>query len=158
MRWRKKYPFALGEFKGDCERTVGPSMTQPDDAMSLKEILLRFASDRQVLDESRRHTGGYESEPGFDDPDLVKLRDGDLTEQQEHAEGVRERIREYQASVDAQKAAQSDPKVKPVLEDVGNDRPVKGKRMPSTEENASDDDEEAKRPKKRTKPDRNVED
>lgn len=83
---RSTINFTLGV--DDIEVPVGDSMTVPDETMSIKQLLERFMNGQRVPDNLFRD-GGFDSGSSFDSDDLEKVRDSDLVERGEVAEGRR---------------------------------------------------------------------
>lgn len=68
-----------------CETPKGISLTVPDEAMSMREIITRFARTRQV-DVNLQRVPSYDGEAGFDTPDLEKLKNDDIFDRKQFAE------------------------------------------------------------------------
>lgn len=79
------------EFDNDNEINILPSMTIPDQVMSIREILDRFSRGLPTP----QFNGVYEGEEYF--PDIRTL---DLTERQELLEQTRERIKQLTTNVE----------------------------------------------------------
>lgn len=71
------------------EHPKGKSMTLPDEAYTIRELLEKF-SRNQRMDELER-AGTYDSAPSFDSEDLSKVRDMDPFDREELANTIRDR-------------------------------------------------------------------
>lgn len=104
IKIRDKYSFVL-EAK-DKEKGGGISETQPDDTMSIQEIIKRFVVDRQALVDARRAVTASpgEGEPDFDSEDLNQLYHADLSEKfDERRSSLGDRTAQFEAQEKAAK-------------------------------------------------------
>lgn len=90
-----------------------PSMTVPDETISIREIVERFIRTGRTDERLERQEGGYVDEPDFDSPDLEKLRDSDLFEKEEYKtdlaiKNLEETEKHKQAFLNKQKKQVSD--------------------------------------------------
>lgn len=90
-----------------------PSMTVPDETISIREIVERFIRTGRTDERLERAEGGYMDEPDFDSPDLEKLRDSDLFDKEEYKtelalKNLEETEKHKQAFLEKQKKLTSD--------------------------------------------------
>lgn len=77
-----------------------PSLTQPDQNMSIRQIVERYTRTR--IPPELKYSGGYTEDADFDSPDLSKFRDLDLVDRAEARDEARaDRLRK-EAHVRAQ--------------------------------------------------------
>lgn len=93
----------------DYEKPVGPSLTVPDDSMSIREIVRRFASGLPV------HGGrvGFYDE-GDPMPDISKM---DLADKQEVIENAKSELEEINQRLTAHKDARNKAKIRKEYEE-----------------------------------------
>lgn len=75
------------------EKTTGPSLTVPDETLSIKEIVEKHVRGQRIADQLMR-TPIYDSGADFDSDDLEKVKQMDLVEQDEIYERNAEKIAE----------------------------------------------------------------
>lgn len=64
------------------EKTTGPSLTVPDETLSIKEIVEKHVRGQRIADQLMR-TPIYDSGADFDSDDLEKVKQMDLVDQDE---------------------------------------------------------------------------
>jgi len=97
MRIRNSSNFILTT--ADVEAGGGVSMTVPDEAMSIRDILDRFS---RGMDPSVSREGVYSPDSVDDDfPDLEKLRDSDLVDREEYSQTLSSANERTKADLDA---------------------------------------------------------
>lgn len=123
------------------EHREGASMTQPDEALSIRDILTRFT--RGLVDESIYRPGTYQPEDrvSFDDLDLMKVKDMDLVDKDLVREALKVDAAEKQAILDleaSERKLEEDAAVEKqrILDEVVQDR--KSAAGKSGEPNAKD--------------------
>lgn len=82
-------------------KTTKPSETVPNEALSIREILDRYAR-RQPLFASNRQ-GIYSENPDIEDDDMEKLGDADIGDRYQVLEALRESGKELAAKAQAEK-------------------------------------------------------
>lgn len=87
-------PFNSKEFKKNYEVNDEPSMTIPDQTMSITEILRRYASGLPI--------SGEKVPIYHDEEDLPEWKTLDLSEKQELKDQIAEDIRQYQVALQEQ--------------------------------------------------------
>lgn len=86
------------------EKPTGPGVTVPDDTLSLKEIMEKYARDSSYLEMVKKRSGLkelYEPNTDFDSEDLEKLQGMDLAEMSERKERLE---KEFEEGVEKRKA------------------------------------------------------
>lgn len=89
--------YSPGERPGDYEVPIGISVTVPDEAYTVRELMARHAAG--MLPDVMHQDGGDEL-GDFDSEDLEKLRDSDLYERQEAYERIGVQLREQREQFD----------------------------------------------------------
>lgn len=95
---RNKANFKLS--KQDLEFNDEPSLTVPDEAHSVKQILEKFVSGIPL---SISQDGKYESEVNFDSVDVTRNPAFDLTDAEAEANDIEKRYQEAKALRDAER-------------------------------------------------------
>lgn len=94
MIFRNTITFRLE--KADCETPSGVSLTVPDEAYTVQELMERFVNGQRIPDALFRN-GVFDSGCDFDSDDLEKVRDSDFVERDD----VIARERAHQAKLEA---------------------------------------------------------
>lgn len=92
-RVNTKWQFVL--LAEHCEKPTGPGVTVPDDTLSLKEIMKRYAKDSAYLEMVKKRSGLkelFEEGTDFDSEDLEKLQGMDLAEMSERKERIEQQF------------------------------------------------------------------
>lgn len=77
------------------KRSNLPTMTQPQQSLTIQQILDRFTRGLPV--NSQQRTPSFSTNPQFDDPDIEKLRHADLFEKEEFSRKFGEDIKQAKA-------------------------------------------------------------
>lgn len=85
-------------FSEDMEHPVGPSMTVPDQSMTVQEILMKFTSG---MDPGVVREGVYSDTEDFDDLDLSQVNSMDLVDREDLARENSQRIDDLNAELRA---------------------------------------------------------
>jgi hypothetical protein len=96
---RVKNIFSADEFEKEYEVNDEPSLTIPDQTMSIKEILNRFASGLPIDGQKVPIYDESESEEYFPDPRYM-----DLADRQEMAENYKQELQAYQTKAEETKS------------------------------------------------------
>lgn len=93
--------------RGDCEKGGGISETVPNDAMSIKEIMVRYARGMPITDQEKKE-GKYAEGGNFDSPDLEALSRMDLAERSDYLELLKVEIEEKKERLKEAKKASAE--------------------------------------------------
>lgn len=94
----------MGEFElsdHHMEKHVGKSMTVPDEAMSVREILLKHTQGLLSGELLREPQYGTADVDDFDDYDVEKLQHADIFEREQEIENLARIIKDKEAAVKA---------------------------------------------------------
>jgi len=75
------------------EQIKGLSLTQPDETLTIKEIVQKHVRGQAIADTLMR-TPAYDSGADFDSDDLEKLRDEDIFDREEKLNAIKQKIEE----------------------------------------------------------------
>lgn len=116
MRFRNTITFRLE--KADCETPVGVSLTVPDEAYTVQQLMERFVNGQRIPDTLFRD-GVFDTGSSFDSDDLEKVRDSDFADRDEVI--ARERARQAKINADQKRLlVSSKKKVKTSNKSVSN--------------------------------------
>jgi len=136
LRW--SHTFKLKP--SDIEQPKGESMTVPDDSYSIKDLVKKFASGIDPAISKIPNYGGDEDEVDFDDVDLRKAADGDLTELDEHRANAKRQLQLLKEMKEKQKTGGAGDVPPPTTTKKDDEKKSKSSSK-KTEPNAPTDDE-----------------
>lgn len=140
------------------EHPKGPSMTVPDETLSIKEIVAKHIRGQAIADQLMREpmydSGivGDDRDSDFDSEDLMKVRDMDLAEQDEIKLSHREKIEEFKekhkvfSKNKKEEEKQRQGKARSTTEEADEPKPPKKKatKEPPTDKGDGEEDVSAK--------------